>query len=166
MKSIFRIDLWEGVFNDIVAASILLVMMMLVVSNVVGRYVLNIPIQGTIEITEFLMVGIVFLTLSCAQAKRNHIRVEIFYMRFPRKIQLWLDLLAYLLGFIIIALITWQGWLSFWDSLKFREATDGYIAFPVYPARSLIPIGCFLFCLRFIVDIIDVIKKISLKKSS
>jgi len=125
LKRIFRISFWEGMFNNIFAAFLVLVMMLLVVSNVVGRYVLNIPIHGTIEITEFLMVGIVFLTLSSAQAKRNHIRVEIFYTRFPRKIQLWLDLLAYLLGFIIIALITWQGWLSFWDSLKYSGATDG-----------------------------------------
>jgi len=166
IKAIFRIGFWEGVFNNIIGAFLVLAMMMLVVSNIAGRYVLNIPVHGTLELTEFLMVGIVYLTLSYAQAKKTHLRVEIIHRLFPIKVQQALDLLAYLLGFIIIAFITWQGWLSFWDSWLFRETTDGYIAFPIYPAKAFIPIGCFLLSLRFLADIIDVIKKMSQRDSS
>ena len=93
MKAIFKIGFWEGVFNNIFGAFLVLVMMVLIVSNMVGRSVLNIPIHGTIELTEFMMVGIVYFTLAYAQAKKKHIRVELLYEVLPHKVQLACDLL-------------------------------------------------------------------------
>ena len=166
LKAIFKIGFWEGVFNNIFGAFLVLAMMVLIVSNTVGRYVLNTPIHGTIELTEFMMVGIVYFTLAYAQANKKHLRVELLYEFFPRKIQLACDLAAYMIGLIVFALISWQGVLSFLDSWEFGEATMGYVAFPIYPAKAAVPVGCFLLCLRLYIDIIDVMKEIFRRQSS
>lgn len=166
LKTIFRIRFMEGVFNNIIASLLVLVMMVLVVSNIVGRYLFDTPVHGALELTEFMMVGIVYFTLAYTQAEKSHIRVELILGLLSRRKVLILDLFAYVLGLVIIILITWQGVLSFLDSWEFREATDGYVAFPIYPAKAVIPVGCFLFCVRLFVDIIDVIKQMKAKGSS
>lgn len=163
IKSIFRLRSFEGFFNNIIASFLLLGIMLLVVSDVAGRYLFNKPVHGTLEITEFVMVAIVFFTLAHTQAIKAHIKVELLLERMPRKLRLILELITYLFGLVIFALITWQGYLSALDAWEVQEETDGLIPFPIFPAKLTIPIGCFLFCLRFSADIIDVIKELTRK---
>ena len=163
VKAIFKLGWWERFFNNIVAPILLVAMMLLVVCDVGGRYLFNRPVHGTLEITEFIMVGLVFLTLAHTQAIKAHIQVELLIGLMSRRKKLILDLVTYLLGAGIFALIAWQNWLSFLDSWGIREQTDGYIPFPVYPAKLVVPIGCFLLTLRFIVDIMGAIKEMRRK---
>jgi len=161
LKFLFRLRSWEGMFNNGISSFLLIAMMMLVVSNVTGRYLFEHPVHGTIEITEFIMVAIVYFTLSHTQAIKSHIRVELLFGVLSRKAKLILDLVTYVFGLVIFALITWQGIMCFIDSWEILEETDGYIEFPIYPAKLTIPIGCFIFSLRFIADIIDAIKQLT-----
>lgn len=161
IKAVFRLRSWEGVFNNVVSAFLIMVMMLLVVTNVAGRYVFNITVHGALEITEFIMVGIVYFTMAHTQAIKAHIRVDLLVGLMPHRTRLIFDLITYVFGFAIFALITWQTGLSFLDSWEYLEETDGYINFPIYPAKFAIPIGCFMFCIRFFVDIVDVIKQLT-----
>jgi TRAP-type C4-dicarboxylate transport system permease small subunit len=165
LKAFFRLRSWEGLFNNFISSFLLIVMMLLVVTNVTGRYLFERPLHGTIEITEFIMVTIVYFTLSHTQAIKSHIRVEFLLGVMPRRMKIVFDLITYVFGLTIFALITWQGVLCFIDSWEIREMTDGYIEFPIYPAKLTIPVGCFIFSLRFIADIIDAIRHLLGKDS-
>ncbi len=166
LKSILRLEAWEGMFNNIISPFLLIVMMMLVVSNVAGRYIFNIPVHGAMEITEFIMTAIVFFTLSYTQATKAHIRVELLFGLVSRRTRIIFDLITYIFGLLIFVLITWQTVLSFLDSWEILEETDGYIEFPIYPAKLTIPIGCFILCIRFLVDIIHALKQLKGKDGS
>ena len=72
-----------------------------------------------------------------------------------------LELISYLLGLLVFALIAWQGVMSAIDAWEIGEITDGLIPFPTLPAKLAIPIGCLIFCLRFLVDIVEVVKKLA-----
>lgn len=163
IKSIFRLRSFEGFFNNIIASILLLGIMLLVVCDVTGRYLFNKPVHGALEITEFVMVAIVFFTLAHTQAIKAHIKVELLLERMPRKLRLILELITYLFGLVIFALITWQGYLSALDAWEVQEETDGLIPFRIFPAKFTIPIGCFLLCLRFTADIVDVLRKLTRK---
>jgi len=128
-------------------------MMLLVTADVLGRYLFNNPIHGTTEVIEFMMVALLYFTLAHTQAAKAHIRVEMFISRLPPKTQLLCQEMAYILGFILFALITWQGIGSAAKAWKVWETTFGVILFPLFPAKVLIPIGSFLLCLRFFMDI-------------
>jgi len=166
IKAIFKLRSWEGCFYHIIAPILLVGMMFLVVCDVGGRYLFNRPVHGALEITEFIMVGLVFLTLAHTQAIKGHIQVELLIGLMSRRKKLVLDLVTYVLGTVIFALITWQGWVSFMDSWGIREKTDGLIPFPVYPAKFVVPLGCFLLTLRFIADIMNVLKALKRKDVS
>ena len=166
LKAFFRLRSWEGVMNNGISSFLLIAMMLLVVANVAGRRIFNVPVHGALEITEFIMVAIVYFTFSHTQAIKSHIRVELLLGVMSRRTRLIFDLITYIFGFVIFVLITWQAVMCFLDSWGIREETDGYIAFPIYPAKFTIPIGCFILCIRFLVDIIDTLKQLTGKESS
>ena len=52
-------------------------MMLLTIFDVIGRYVFNSPITGAFEITEAMMVTMVFFFIGYAQAKKSHVAVDL-----------------------------------------------------------------------------------------
>jgi len=151
----------ERFLNNILGAILLLGMMFLVVADVTGRYLFNRPVHGTMEITTFIMVGLVYFTLAHTQAIKAHIKVELVFERLSIRGKAILQFITCLIGMTIFALITWQGVRLALDAWKYKEYTDGLIPFPTFPAKLAIPVGCFIFCLRFIVDIISSLRSMT-----
>ena len=135
-------------------------MMLLVTGDVLGRYLFNSPIHGTTEITEFMMVGLLYFTLAHTQALKAHIRVDMLVSLFSPRARLICEEITYFLGFILLALITWQSLVSAIQAWKIGETTFGLILFPLFPAKVLIPIGCFIVCLRLILDFFHGLKNL------
>ena len=152
----------ERLLNDYVAGFILVGMMLLVCCDVAGRYILNQPVHGTMEITSFLMVALVYFSLARTQSVKGHIHIDMLTMRLSTRTQLRLTLLSNLLGIVLFGLICWQGLLSAADAWKFGEVTEGLIPFPISPAKSVIPVGCALFVLRLSVGCLEALQ--ALKK--
>ena len=142
-----------------------MVMMLMVTADVLGRFFFSTQIQGTTELTEFMMVALLYLSLSHTQALKGHINVDIFLSYFKKRTRLVFDLITYLLGLVLFALITWQGTLAAIKAWTFWETTFGVILFPLFPAKVLVPLGSFLLCLRYLLDIKEAIKTLGHKES-
>ena len=69
-----RLQSAEKLFDGI-AAALLVAMMLLVVADVGGRHVFERPVQGALELTEFVRVANVFFSLARKQTIKAHIRV-------------------------------------------------------------------------------------------
>ena len=89
---LFRFGQGAGRFNrylnqgaNTLAVMIIFFMMFHITADVAGRYLFNNPIPATYEITEMLMVLVVFLGLGYTQASRSHIRVETVVRFLPPK---------------------------------------------------------------------------------
>lgn len=145
----------ERYLSKVAGGIILTAMMLLVTGDVLGRYLFNSPVHGTTEVIEFMMVALLYFTLAHTQAAKAHIRVEMFVSRLSPKAQLICDEMAYIMGFVLFALITWQATLSAIKAWQLWETTFGVILFPLFPAKVLIPIGSFLFCLRLLLDSVE-----------
>lgn len=136
-----------------VSAAIILVMMLLTTADVAFRFFLNSPIPGAYELSEFLLVGVVFLAISYVQACRAHIMVDLFTDRLPRWATLGLDILSALLALVVFAVLTWQAGFQAWRAWVIDDYTMGLIAYPIWPARAALALGVAVYCLRLILDI-------------
>lgn len=87
--------------------------------DVVLRYVYGKTIPGIIEIEEFILVCIVFLSMAFLQHKKGHVVIDILVSRFPNWIQPLLDCLVYLLSLVVFVLISYETIKSGFD--KFGE---------------------------------------------
>ena len=137
-----------------IAAGIIMIMMFLTTADVISRYVFNSPIIGVFEISQVLLVGVVFLGLAYVQTMKGHVKVDVVTSWLPQRAQLTLDTFGYIVGFLIMAVITWRSGVSAWTAWVTKEHTMGLIHMPFWPGKSLVPFGTSLLCLRLLSDII------------
>jgi TRAP-type C4-dicarboxylate transport system permease small subunit len=157
MQTLLSIERWlknlERVFCY-VAAGLVFVMIFPTTVDVVLRYVFNAPLPEMFQLTEFMMVGVVYLGIAYVQQLKDHIKIEIATQWMPRKGQDILDLFGNLVGLFIFGLITWQTGRQAWEAWDTQDYTMGIVQFPLWPAKSLLPVGIGLFCLRLFLDLL------------
>ena len=137
----------------IVCAAILFFMMSLTALDVVMRYLFNRPIQGAYELMEFSLVGASALAFAYVQRVREHIAISLITERLSLKSRQLIDIVMLILMLVVLILLTWRTGLSAATSLIGGETTFGIIAFPVGPAKAVVPVGFGLVCLRVLVQI-------------
>jgi len=137
---------------------ILMVMMFLTVVDVFLRFAFDKPIVGAYEMSEFMMVILVFFALAYTETIKGHIRVDVLVSHFPPRAQAIIDSTTYFLGLGVLALIVWQNFLVGMVKLKAGEIT-GSIPLPVGPFHMVIVFGAALFCLVMLVNLLDSLAK-------
>ena len=133
--------------------SMLLVMMFFGTADVIGRYLFNSPIIGTIEVFEILLPIISLLGLAYTQKEKGHIRVDLLYSRFPRRPQAVIGLGITIWSILLFILIAWQGTLTA-ISYREQERLISNIHIPIYLIQLLVPLGAVALCLVLIIDLI------------
>ncbi|MFC1864033.1 TRAP transporter small permease subunit [Thermodesulfobacteriota bacterium] len=144
---------------NVIAGLMLLGMMFLGACDVVGRYLFNSPITGTLEISSILMGGMVFLAWAHTQAEGAHVSVDIFFMLYPPRVRAILSFVMMFLCLILFALIIWQSTsmaISDWQGGKLVRL----ILIPIAPFKFMISLGALFICLEFIIQMILLIPKI------
>lgn len=119
-----------------------LAMMVHVTLDVALKYIINTPIQGTLEITAYYyMVSIVVLPMAFVELTRQSIAVDLFYQMMPNKAQLVVTALVLTvtaLGYGGLAMISWPDAL---ESLEKNEIVMGTVNIYIWPPRFLLPIA-------------------------
>jgi TRAP-type C4-dicarboxylate transport system permease small subunit len=112
------------------------------------------PIYSTVEMTETLMVFVVYLALGTVHAKKAHIATDLIYVRFPKRVKEVVDVVILSLMTLFFVLLTWSSWFSFSRSFRVKEYSVGLINFPIYPTRFFLAIGVTIALIWCIVDLI------------
>lgn len=127
------------------AANLALLSIMFGVSlDAILRYLLNRPIAGMLEGVELLLVFSVFLSLAGTQAAKGHIAVDIVLDRLQGSKRAALEAFIAALGVLLFAAATWATAGMALRSVQIEEYSAGLIAFPIYPAKILVALGCLL----------------------
>ena len=138
----------------------LFMLMVLGASDVIGRYVFNRPILGTLEVGQILMAGVVLLGWAYTQAKRGHIRVELVTTHYPPRIRAILDFVSSLLALALFSLIAWQSVLTAilrWQ----RQELVHIIDIPLAPFMFFVSLGAFFLCLELIIQMIHLLPQMT-----
>lgn len=136
----------------LVAGFILLAVMVLVVANVLLRYLFNAPIAGTLELTEGALPLIIFLSLAMTQYEGGHIKVILLTRNLSDKLQRALVVFAMLAGATLFAWASYAGWISAGKSFAIGEIERGSIRYPLWPVKGAIALGMTLLAVQFLID--------------
>jgi TRAP-type C4-dicarboxylate transport system permease small subunit len=129
-------------------------MMVHVMADVLGKYLLHMPVPSTAEVVaNYYIIACVFLSLAYIEARESAISVDLVYdhvgpaaKRLMRKIGQIATLFFY----------TGLGWFS-WDvamrAYRVGETMDGLWRVTTWPAKFILPIGLALACMILIVKI-------------
>ena len=137
---------WPNGIANVLAflAGIVIVLMMVhVTADVVGRLLFNRPLDGTLEIVAgYYMVAVIFFPLAYVVQNDGHIEVDLFTRRLPHAYRRALNVFASLFGLVFIAFFIWRtldGALHAYRISEVRETADGVIA--IWPSRFYLPVG-------------------------
>lgn len=78
--------------------------------DVVGRWLFGLGLRGTFELNGYALAIATSWSLGYALLKRAHIRVDVVYARFPRKVRRWLDLLSLGILAVMAGTLMYRGW--------------------------------------------------------
>ncbi len=149
-----------GVFSSALGylgALSLFAMMCLTAADVMGRYIFSTPITGAFEITEFLVLILIFSFLGNAQAHKMHVTVDLVLSRFPKTLRFYVDLFNHTMSLVIMALITWIGTERAIE-LKEVSETSPNLGVPFYPFAFFLVLGCLVMCIEYIRNLISAVK--------
>ena len=114
----------------------------IIVVDVVGRYLFGSPLLGTTEIIKNSIVTITFLQIPLAVYRGNMIRTTFLYDRLKPKIQRTFRALTYITGLIFFFAIAWSSITPAYEAFLVSEYEgEGALRVPTYPVRILIVVN-------------------------
>ncbi|ARD47960.1 hypothetical protein SporoP37_07250 [Sporosarcina sp. P37] len=142
-----------------VSAATIFIMMMWIVMDVVLRSVFNSPITGTIEITgEYLLLIIVYLSISYAYKEGSHVSVDFIVEKFPKPLRSVLKVITNLLAITTFSLLGYANYLKGMDYFANDVRTTSLLHYPLAPALLIISIGVFLLVINLLLESIAIIR--------
>ena len=127
--------LWEkraDAVLGIAASALLFCMMVLTFFDVVGRYLLNKPIRGGFEVTELLLLVLIFAGLPLVSHADEHVTMDFIDRILPDWLAaLWVRAM-HAICVAIMAFLTWQVWLKAGKIAAYGDTTD-VLRIPVTP---------------------------------
>jgi TRAP-type C4-dicarboxylate transport system permease small subunit len=109
-------------------------------AHVIGRYLLALPMPGSVELIELLMVLVVFLGLAECAVHHGNVSVDLFVDQLPKRTQVVIDTFTCLLSIAIVSLITWQSAVQvkiLWQS----GHVSGALHIPHWPFAIVMTLG-------------------------
>jgi TRAP-type mannitol/chloroaromatic compound transport system permease small subunit len=138
VKAIDTFNTKQGEISSLLAIPLLIV----VVYEVIMRYVFDAPTIWGFEATTFLYGVHYMLGLAYCDVHGGHVRVDIFTARMPQRAQGILGILTNLVIFMpVMILMTIASWQFAWTSIVQREVNSTSWAPPIYPIKTLMAIA-------------------------
>jgi TRAP-type C4-dicarboxylate transport system permease small subunit len=144
---------------DRVASVILFSMTLLTIADVFLRKVFSRSILGTVEVTEFMMVILVFFSLAQAEVLNRHVKVDLVMSRLDQRTQGLIDMITQLVCFLLFGGITWST-LVYAARMKVSGEVSQDLWIPIYPFVYIVAVGCALLSLILLVKFFMALMKV------
>lgn len=125
-------------------------LVLIIVSDVLLRYLFNYTTPATFELEWHIFALIFLLSAGWTLQHDRHVRVDVFYHRFPNRLKAWVNLVGTLLLLLPFCIVAIKGSVPFVAaSFEFKETSPDPGGLPArYLIKSAIPIGFFLLALQ------------------
>lgn len=132
-------------------------LMLVGVTQIVGRTVFNMPIFGYIDAIEMSIAVFAFLAIAYCERMNGHVRMELFVGKLRGR-PLWIaEAAGQVLGLFVIAVLIWYGWDHAMRAYEYGDSTiDAQI--PWWPSKLLIPFAFALLFVRLVINLIGYVR--------
>ncbi len=115
--------------------------------EVVSRYIFGAPTIWAHQ-ASYLMFGMQYLLAGgFALLHGDHVRVDVVYIKLPRRAQIGMDIFTSTFFFIFAVALAGTCWRFFFDSVDMREVTDETWQVQFYPVKGAMVLGAVLLAL-------------------
>lgn len=142
------------VFCSAIAGGSILIMTTLITVDVLGRYLFQKPTMVAVEISGYLLVGLVYLGLVYTGHVDRHIKIEIFTDRLKPHLRKKLNDIV---GVFTILFSSWLAWFTLGPvKMDFELGSTSLTgtAIPMWMPGALIPLGFALLAMKLFAQLI------------
>lgn len=133
----------------VVGSAAVVLTMLLIVADVLGRKFFK-SVPGALELSEGLMIVIIFMPAAYVALRKGHIFIDAVTMHLPRNVQIILDAFSAVFGLVLFGIIAWMSWGVAWQAFQIGEYRVGLVSIPIWPFRMVFSIGYWLLCIALI----------------
>jgi TRAP-type C4-dicarboxylate transport system permease small subunit len=108
----------------VVASAILFAMMVLTVVDVVARYLFSRPLRGAFEVTELMLLVLIFAGLPLVSFSDEHATMDFIDRILGPRSQRWLERAVQLTNAAFMFLLMWLVWGKADRIWSYRDSTD------------------------------------------
>jgi tripartite ATP-independent transporter DctM subunit len=152
------------VFNA-AAIVILVLMTLLILADIILRYLFYQPVIGSTDLLGFMAGSIVFLALAQTAFHNGHISLELLISRFSPRSQAAIKSITVILCLGVFAVITWQS-VVYALELQQSGQTFPVLSVPIFPFLYIMAFGSAVLCLVFIFHLIKYLSAVKKRSSS
>jgi TRAP-type C4-dicarboxylate transport system permease small subunit len=147
-------------FFDRLTWVVLFVMMSLTMADVLLRKIVNHSILGTVELTELMLVLVVFCSLAKCQVDDGHIKIDFIMRNFSQKTQKLVDVFTQFSCFVLFLFMTYGTYRYAVDMREWEEVTLD-LGIKVYPFVYLLCFGCALLALVLLLKSLKALSEVA-----
>ena len=132
--------------------------------NAVIRKVFDMSSNAWLELQWYLLGAAFTLAAAYTLKQNDHIRIDIVYGMWPRRVQHWIDLLGhlfFLMPFVVLMVFFFVPYVSL--SYRSGEMSNNAGGLIIWPAKAILLIGFFMLALQ---GVSEIIKKIAIMRGA
>lgn len=137
---------------NLLGGIIIILLVLFATVNVLGRWLLDMPISGYIDWVEQSMAFMAFLGIAYTQREGGHIRMDMLVSRLNGR-RLWLvELISSVMMLLVTLALIYGSYLHFWRAYSLGDSSLD-IDLPTWPAKFVVPFALTVLALRLLLQI-------------
>ena len=132
-----------------IAGVLSVAVMILICYLVVMRYVFSKPPAWIIEVCEYMLIYITFLSPTWLLRKNGHVRVDLFVSWLPTRQQKLIRRITSFVGGVACAVLTWCSLMVTIDNYARKVLSIQTMSVPKWILYAVIPVGALFLCIEF-----------------
>jgi TRAP-type C4-dicarboxylate transport system permease small subunit len=154
---VYIIEKITDVVSGLIPAWTVFLLMVMVLLEVMTRYLFNAPLSIADELGGFMLVGITFVGLAYTWKERGHVSVEIVTNILPPRVKMWVRFFTLILATIFCWPLIASSYELLQDSLLFGSRSGSWMRTPLVYPQSVLLVGSVLLLLQLIAEIIKAV---------
>jgi TRAP-type C4-dicarboxylate transport system permease small subunit len=146
-------------FEEWLLKIIYLIMLIIATAQVFFRYVINVSISWSQDLLTYMLIWSVFIGISLAVKKRRHIKVELVFVIFSKKVQFFLQVLSNLAFMVFCVIISYFSLFKIYKLIFINPQISESTGLPMWLIQLAVPLGLMLSLYRLIMDTLLLFKE-------
>lgn len=148
-------------FTEVLSEVGLAVLVVMIFREVVWRYIFKNPSIFSVEISEYILIFITFMSAAWVLHENRHVNMTIITCRLPKKVQIYLEIISSSLTVVLCAVVIWKGFQMVIMAYSGGYHSASLVNFPLWIAYLIIPCGLIFLLLQYIAKIGNTIQALS-----
>ena len=142
---------FESLLNLLGGITIFL-LVLLATTNVLGRWLFSMPVDGYVDWIEQAMAFIAFLGIAYTKRQGGHIRMDILVGLLKGRMLWFVEFISTMLILMITLVLIYGSYLHFWRAFSIGDSSLD-INLPTWPAKLVVPFALSVLALRLILQL-------------